>query len=72
MKRITYSKFFLTGNLAGLSVRCSLTVPADICHQRSMALQRVNVLNPRKEYGTDATYYIYNVGSEELPTLEVL
>lgn len=66
MKRITYSKYFLTGTLAGLSVRCGFDVPADVCHQRCMELQRINVLNPGSDYGTGAKYYIYNVGSEEV------
>ena len=71
MKRITYSKFFLTGTLAGLSVRCGFNVPAELTHARSLQLQSINVLNP----GVDlqgSKYYVYNVGSEELPTSEVL
>lgn len=70
MKRITYSKFFQTGNLTGLSVRCSFTVPSELCHERSMELQAINVLNHKVDL-QGSKYYIYNVGSEELPAQEV-
>ena len=63
MKRITYSKFFLTGTLAGLTVRCQFDVPADVCHQRSMELQAVTKNKPGRDLITGAQYWIYNVGS---------
>ena len=64
--RISYSKYFLTGTLAGMSVRCGFNVPAEVAHERSMELQAVNVSNPGSDYGTKAKFYIYNVGSEEV------
>lgn len=66
MVRISYSKYFLTGTLAGLSVRCGFNVPAEVAHERSLELQAVNCLNPGSDYGTKAKFYIYNVGSEEV------
>jgi len=66
MVRLSYSKHFLTGTLAGLSVRCGFNVPASEAHKRSLELQAVNVLHPGKDCITKAEYYIYNVGSEEV------
>ena len=63
MTRITFSKYFLTGNLKGLTVRGGFDVPTKLAHKRSLELQAVNVLNPGRELGTGARYYIYNVGT---------
>jgi hypothetical protein len=63
MKRITYSKFFLTGTLKGLRVRCQFDVPADVCVARELELMAVTEFNPGSDLITGAKYWIYNVGS---------
>lgn len=66
MVRITYSKYFLTGTLAGLSVtRQGFTVPAADAHKRMMELMRnASRTNPGRDLITGSQYYVYNVGSE--------
>lgn len=67
MTRITYSKFFLTGVLTGISVRCGFDVPAEVAHERMMGLQGFTKQNPGRDFMTNDEYWIYNVGSEEVP-----
>lgn len=62
MKRLTYSKQFLTGNLAGLSVRCSFDVPAEDAHARSLELARMARCNPGRDAVTGDQFFVYNVG----------
>lgn len=63
MTRIEYSKYFLSGTLEGLSVRCHFSVPTQEAHKVSMNLARVTRQNPSEDVITGARYYIYNVGS---------
>jgi hypothetical protein len=55
-----------SGNLKGIAVRCGFNVPAGLAHQRSMELQAINCLNPGSDCVTGDSFYIYNVGSQEV------
>lgn len=67
MKKITYSREFLTGPLAGLCVRgLSLNVPAGETHRHMVELNKYSTLNPGRECLTGHLYWNYNVGCEEV------
>jgi hypothetical protein len=68
MKRttITYSKQFMTGNLKGISVRCSYNVDADRAHTTCLDLQAITKQNPGSDTMTNAKFWVYNVGTEEV------
>ena len=65
-KKITYSKEFLTGTLAGLSVRCEFKTTSDAVHIHLGELQKVTKLAPGKDYGSGSTYWVYNLGCEDI------
>jgi hypothetical protein len=64
-KRITFSREFLSGNLAGLIVRLTINTTADAAHAMSQQLRAFS----RREPGMDASgnlYWNYNVGCEDI------
>jgi hypothetical protein len=67
MTRIEYSKYFLTGTLAGIAVRCGYNVPDEDAARHSAELQALSLQQretPARE--NNGTYYIYNIGSQEV------
>ena len=66
-KKITFSREFLSGPLAGLSVRgIEIRTTADAAHAHMMGLQRFSRRNPGTEAGTGVLYWNYNVGCEDI------
>ena len=66
MKTLSYSKQFLSGTLAGLSVRCSYQVPASVVAERMERLNAFTPANPGHDCVTGAAFWVYNIGSEEV------
>jgi hypothetical protein len=68
MTRIEYSKEFLTGLLAGLTVRGGFNVPSDVAAARMAELNRFTKLNPGRDCVTGDQFWIYNLGSVGVDT----
>jgi hypothetical protein len=65
-KKITYSREFLSGNLAGVIVRNQVIhTTADAAHTRCLELARWNSLNPGKDLSGNL-YWNYNIGCEDI------
>jgi hypothetical protein len=65
-KRISYSKQFLTGALAGLSVRQTLDTTTDAVLLHAESLNRLTKANPGTDCVTGSAFWIYNIGTEEI------
>ncbi len=61
--RIEYTKYFLTGTLKGLTVRCGYELPAELAAERCENLQRFTKESPGTDFATGATWAAYNVGT---------
>lgn len=66
MHKISYSKFFLSGLLEGLSVRCSFSVPKEECARYCAGLSTITRDNAAGDAVTGDAFYVYNVGCEEV------
>jgi hypothetical protein len=67
MYRIEYSKHFITGLLAGLSVRCGFNVPdAEHAVESELQLARFTRANPGADAITGSQFWVYNIGSSEV------
>lgn len=65
--RISYSKQFISGNLAGISVSCGYTVPDHV--HAALHMRDLNLLtkqNPGSDCVTGARFWVYNVGSADV------
>ena len=55
---LSYSKTFLTGNMAGITVRVSYACPLDAAILRVATLESMGV---RTEYGSSSTFQISDI-----------
>lgn len=65
-KRVSYSKEFLTGTLAGISVRCGFDTTDDAVAIHLAELNAITKQNPGSEVLTAATFWVYNIGCEDI------
>jgi hypothetical protein len=66
LHRIVFVKNFLTGPLAGLSVRSSMTVDACLCAKDQAQLNNHTPDNPGSDVLTGSQWWASGVGCEEV------